>query len=140
MKGRAQCHFRAMAKHVGLERGFNPKTKIRLCFQFLSAEVLNAAPVRARKNLHILHASNRNFFKQALGVSILSCNCAAEVLVGPLDLHCGTLTSRFLKKVMRSNDILKSCVVRSRDKNVEQDITVLKVLENHFAVDENTTV
>ena len=59
MKGRAQYHFQAMAKDVGIKWGLSPITKIRLYSQNFLAKISHAAPVWARKNLCILHTSQQ---------------------------------------------------------------------------------
>ena len=57
-----------------------------------------------------------------------SSNCVAEFLAGapPLDPHSETLTTRFFKRVIQSNENLKKCVVESHDNNANQEIAILE--------------
>ena len=131
MKGRALHHFQTMDKLVGRKWGLSPKTLIRLFNQVLIPKVLYAAPIWALKNLNILNSSINKTVKQALGVPISSSNSMSEILAGtpPLVLSCETITARFLKKVMQSNDDLRRCTLESQDKKVKQDMVIMKDFE-----------
>ena len=56
--------------------------------------------------------------KQAIGVPTSSNNSMTEIIAGtpPIAIRCETITARFCKKVMQSNDDLERCTLETLDK------------------------
>ena len=131
MKGRALHHFQTMDKLVGQKWGLSPQTLIRLFNQVLIPKVLYAAPIWALRNLDTLNSAINKTVKQALGVPTSSSNSMTEIIAGtpPIALRCETITARFFKKVMQSNDDLRRCTLETPDKKVKQDIAIMKEFE-----------
>ena len=131
MKGRALHHFQTMDKLVGQKWRLSPQTLIRLFNQVLVPKILYAAPLWALRNPNTLNSAINKTIKQALGVPTSSNNSMTENIAGtpPVALRCETITTRFSKKVMQSNDDLGRCTLETLDRKIKQDIAIMKEFE-----------
>ena len=79
---------------------------IRLFFEVFRVKILYAAAKQPPRNFCIPHTLNSKIVKQALGVPASTKNRVAENLAMRLQLklRCGRLATRFLRKLLESNE------------------------------------
>ena len=109
MKKPALHHVQTMDKLVGQKWGLSRQTLMRVFNQVLIPKVLYGAPIWALRNLNTLNSAINKTNKQTMGEPTSSNNSMTEIIAGtpPIALRCETITARFCKKVMQSNDDLR---------------------------------